>query len=102
MIFNFKFDRGNVWLFIQPENQADVNRLADLFLYLDEEGDYHGEAIGIDVTRLLAYTNARHNYKIDADYSKVTPEPSGSHQPPSAGQEGQEGKPKPSEPPAQE
>lgn len=97
MIFDFKFDRGTVWLFIQPESNADIGRLAELFLYLDEEGEYRGETIGLDITNLLAYTNARHNFRLDSDYrSAVKPGP------PAGGQEGQEGKPKPIDPPTQQ
>ena len=95
--FDFKFDRGNVWLFLRPENQADVNRLADLFLYLDEEGKYSGEAIGIDITALLAYANAKQNYRVGYD-----PSPFPRQEPPAGSQEGQEGKPKPTDPPPAE
>lgn len=91
LIFDFKFDRGSIWLFIQPESQADVGRLAELFLYLDEEGKYRGETIGLDITNILAYIAAKQTHRLDSDYR-----PGVKQEPAAGGQEGQEGKRKPS------
>jgi hypothetical protein len=97
VILDFKFDRGKVWLFIQPENQPDVGRLAELFLYLDEEGKYRGETIGVNITALLAYASTKQTYRLDSDYgSQKSGEGTG------GGREGQEGKPKPPTPPAEQ
>ncbi len=96
MILDFKFDRGKVWLFIQPENQPDVGRLAELFLYLDEEGKYRGETIGVDITALLAYASTKQTYRLDSNYT-----PQKLREGTGGGQEGQEGKPRPTDPPTE-
>lgn len=97
MILDFKFDRGSVWLFIQPESESDIGRLVELFMYLDEEGTYRGETIGLDITNMLAYVGAKQNYRLDSDYR---PLPGVKKEPPAGSQEGQGGKPKPTDPPA--